>query len=188
MMGNMGFPVVTRLGINQFWYKYWSTDKRYSLRLSQVKVTNSFIKLFLKYGFYIYTNTLLHEYWFYKSFKRRRVLLHQKHNWQYFRRAFMTDHIAGTKDQFLIRKETLEFFPMRTWIFKYLKWVIVMVKWFVPDKFTNIKYYKKVITKSQSNILHLIDPDHTFSIELFNRIKLYSSFIELNKTKFRYSI
>ncbi len=173
----MGFPVITRLGINQFWYNHLHSDRRYAMRLGQVRVTELFIKLFLKYGFCIYTNTMLHEYWFYKSFKRRRIHLHQKHNWQYFRRAFMIDHIANTKDQFLIRKETFEFFPMRTWIFKYLKWVIVMVKWFVPDKFTNLKYYKRVSVTPKSNILHLIDPDNTFAGELFRRVKFFASYL-----------
>lgn len=179
-MGNMGFPVITRLGINQFWYKHWNTDKRYSLRVGQVRSAELFIKLFLKYGFYVYTNTLIHEYWFHKSFKRRRVAKHLNQNWHYFRKAFMTDHIAGTKDQFLIRKETFEFFPMKTWFFKYLKWVVVMVKWFVPDKFTNLKYYKRVYLDSQSNIFHSIDPDNTFTEELFERVKFFLSYASKN--------
>ena len=34
-MGNMGYPVITRLGINQFWYKNWYTDSDFMLNFKQ---------------------------------------------------------------------------------------------------------------------------------------------------------
>ena len=31
----MGYPVITRLGINQMWYKYWYSDKAYATNIIQ---------------------------------------------------------------------------------------------------------------------------------------------------------
>nr|QPL15896.1 ribosomal protein S3a [Strombidium sp.] len=181
IMANMGYPVVTRLGINQTWYNQWSPDKNYPLRTQQFNLTKKFLKIYLTYGIMSHSNIFIHEYWYNKKFKFRRTLKHYLFITKYFRQAYLTDHIVGTKVKFLIRKRTFEYFPMRYWFYKYFNWVIILVKWFVPNKFSNQKYYRINVYKAVGAIF----PNHTLKYSknksYYKRFNYFLKFIVLLK-------
>ena len=112
-MGNMGNPVVTRLGINQFWYKNWFTDNKYSQFVKEDSLINLFIPLYLNHGVTFKTNPFVHEYWYKKSYKSLRSTNHEKTNLQSFRRYFYTNDRLGIEHSYFIRHRTGEYFPMR---------------------------------------------------------------------------
>lgn len=130
----MGNPVSTRLGVNQFWYKHWYTDKNLSLELKQDESLEKLIAFYLEYGLSFSSNPLLHEYWYRKNLKQLRVNAHQKNNHRFFRRFFYTNDALGIEHSYLIRNKTAEYFPMRLWVLKYSGWVIFSVQWFKPLK------------------------------------------------------
>jgi len=138
----MGNPVSTRLGINQFWYKHWYSDSSKSLELKQDDSLEKLITFYLQYGLTFQTNPLIHEYWYRKNMKTVRINLQDKNNSRFFRRFFYTNDTLGIEHSYLIRNKTPEYFPMRTWVFKYAGWVIFSVQWFKPLKF-----------KSKSNLI-----------------------------------
>lgn len=130
----MGNPVSTRLGINQFWYKHWYSDSSKSLELKQDEALEKLITFYLQYGLTFQTNPLIHEYWYRKNMKTVRINLQDKNNSRFFRRFFYTNDTLGIEHSYLIRNKTPEYFPMRTWVFKYAGWVIFSVQWFKPLK------------------------------------------------------
>ena len=134
----MSYPIITRLGINQFWYRHWYTDKLYSSSINQDFSIKLLLKTFLKYGLYQLNNIFIHEYWYNKKFKTKRYNKFFIQNTIFFRRFYFSNNIVGVEHSYLIRKVTPEYFPMKLWLFRYNNWVIISWHWFKPQK-TNKK-------------------------------------------------
>ena len=147
-MGNMGHPVITRLGINQFWYKHWYCDYKH-LNLKQDDTLSLLLDLYLNYGLTFKTNPFIHEYWYKKFSKKIRTYDQAKKNAKFFRRFYYTNANLSIEHSYLIRHKTGEYFPMRHWVMKYGGWIILQVHWFKPLK---IKYDKTKHKKSTSFI------------------------------------
>lgn len=133
-MGNMGYPVITRLGTNQFWYKHWYSDKLYASNLQKFNLLETLLDFYLKHGLSYTSNFFIHEYWYKNSKFNSRS---EPTNYQlksYFRRFFYTHSILSIEHNYLLRNKTQEYFPMRTWVLKYLNWVVFSVQWFKPAK------------------------------------------------------
>jgi hypothetical protein len=163
----MGNPVSTRLGVNQFWYKHWYTDSSKSLELKQDDALEKLIAFYLQYGLSFQTNPFLHEYWYRKNIKAVRIVTQSKNNSRFFRRFFYTNDTLGIEHSYLIRNKTPEYFPMRTWVFKYAGWVIFSVQWFKPLK---VKSPHKFTARSSSYVGSVAKP--TPNVLLSKRIKL----------------
>lgn len=133
-IGNMGNPVITRLGINQFWYKHWYSDTTTSLNIKQDDSFEQLINVYLNYGLSFNTNPFIHEYWYRKSAQKVRVSEHVKNNMRFFRRFFYTNDNLSIEHTYLIRNQSGEYFPMRTWVLKYGGWIIILIHWFKPIK------------------------------------------------------
>ena len=136
-MGNMGYPVVTRIGINQFWYRHWYSDTNYSSNLKQDNLFDKLVYMYLKYGLTLQNNPFFHEYWYRKTNKPLRTKLLNSKNNKFFRRFFYENTTLSIEHSFFLRNETGEYFPLRTWILKYGNWVIVCVQWYKPMKGKN---------------------------------------------------
>jgi hypothetical protein len=130
----MGNPVITRLGINQFWYKHWYSDTTQALNIKQDDSFEKLINIYLNYGLVFKTNPFLHEYWYRKFAHKIRVFDQEERNTKFFRRFFYTNDNLSIEHTYLIRNRTGEYFPMRTWVMKYGGWVIICVNWFKPLK------------------------------------------------------
>ena len=129
----MGNPIITRLGINQFWYKNWYSDKLFSTNLHQDKSFEFLLKLYLDYGLTFSSNSFIHEYWYRPSYKKFRTLNHTQ-NMNSYRRFFYTNDSLEIDHSYLLRNKTGEYFPMRNWFFRYLNWIVLTVQWFKPVK------------------------------------------------------
>jgi len=136
-MGNMGHPVITRIGINQFWYRHWYSDTNYSNNLKQDNLFDKLVYLYLKYGLTFQNNPFFHEYWYRKTNKPVRTKFFTRKNIKFFRRFYYQNTTLSIEHSFLLRKETAEYFPLRTWILKYGNWVVVCVQWYKPMKGKN---------------------------------------------------
>jgi hypothetical protein len=135
----MGYPVVTRLGINQFWYKHWYTDSVYKQYVQQDLIFERFIMLYVNYGTTFKNNVFVHEYWYSKPSKIIRTLP-LKSYMKYYRRFYYSNSTLGIEHSFLLRNHSGEYFPMRCWILKYNSWIILSLKFFKPLKMKNSKY------------------------------------------------
>ena len=134
-LGNMGYPVITRLGISQFWYNHWYSDSNYSY-LRNFKQDQTFIRLFklyVKYGLTFSNTAFFHEHFFNKQSKIIRTSTSIK-NLKYYRRFYFSNEKLGIEHSYFLRYKTGEYFPLRLWLIKYSDWVIICFNSFKPIK------------------------------------------------------
>jgi hypothetical protein len=171
----MGYPVVTRLGLNQFWYKHWY-GKSTSLYFYNFKQDLSFIKLFkmyLNYGLTFSSPVFFHEFFFNNNYKKIRLDIIFK-NLKYFRRFYFSNYNLGIEHSYFLRYRTGEYFPLRLWIIKYSNWLILSFNCFKPVK---KKYGSNIFIKEEfyavtSNLLYNRDKSK------YNRFKLVFLFLK----------
>ena len=168
-MGNMGYPVITRLGLNQFWYRHWysNCNKSYFNNLKQDLIFTHFFKMYVNYGCTFPNSILFHEFFFNKKSKliRNNIILK---NLKYYRRFYFSNYNLGIEHSYFLRYKTGEFFPLRLWVIKYSGWLLLCFNCFKPvkKKFKNIRN-----TKSE---LYSLSPNLGYSsrISKYNRFKL----------------
>jgi hypothetical protein len=161
-MGNMGYPVITRLGTNQFWYKHWYSDKLYATNIQQLDLLETLINFYLKHGLSYTSNFFIHEYWYKHAVTaglRSEVVDQQLKS--YFRRYFYAHSVLSIEHNYLLRHKTQEYFPMRTWVLKYHNWVIFSIQWFKPVKTKQ----KQTFLRSASFVgaIHKTGQNHLYS-------------------------
>jgi hypothetical protein len=161
----MGYPVVTRLGINQFWYRHWYTDTFYKQNAQQDSMFERFIMLYVNYGTTFKNNVFIHEYWYSKPSKAVRTLP-LKSYMKYHRRFYYSNSLLGIEHSFLLRNHSGEYFPMRCWILKYNNWVILSLKFFKPLKIKTPNYTRANRKTSISSATS------DFNYQLNNNIRL----------------
>ena len=164
----MGHPVITRLGVNQFWYRHWYTDNSYSQNCHQDLMFEKFVMLYVDYGTNYNHNMFIHEYWYTKPSKQIR-LAPLKTYMKHYRKFFYSNTTLGIEHSFLLRNHSGEYFPMRCWILKYNKWIIISLKFFKPLK---VKYFNPYTERSKTSLSSAItdfnyNNDHTIRIKLF---------------------
>ena len=130
-IGNMGNPVITRLGRSQMWYRKWYTDFKYSSNVKLLKTFNDIVKAYFTYGLFFNTNTFINTFW-YKNIPHAQTKISQTN--LYFRRYFYAHHKLTIEHTYLIRNTTSEYFSLRIYILKYSNWLILSVQWFKPVK------------------------------------------------------
>lgn len=137
-LGNMGFPVITRLGISQFWYKHWCSKSNFFLNTKQDKLIFKLFKIYINYGVTFPTSIFFHEYFFTRKGKSLRNKIIFK-NWKYFRKIFFSCDSLEIEHTYFSRKKTGEFFPLRLWLFRYSDWIILAFSCFKPFKSKSLK-------------------------------------------------
>lgn len=167
----MGYPVVTRLGINQFWYRHWYTDTFYKQNCHQDLIFERFVMLYINYGTTFKNNIFIHEYWYSKPSKVIRTLP-LKSYMKHYRRFYYSNTLLGIEHSFLLRNHSGEYFPMRCWILKYNNWVILSLKFFKPLK---IKTQRNEANKKLS--VSSITTELNYNLEKNPRFNLFYSYM-----------
>jgi hypothetical protein len=154
----MSNPTITRVGINQFWYKHWYSDTALAKNLQHDYLFTNLIQLYLNYGLLLKSNIFLHEYW-YKFYNAKNVKLQYQFRAYntFFRRFYYANDIVSIEHTFLLRNTTPEYFPMNLWFFKFTNWIVIAVNWFKPlkqkqqkDKYTNSASAINTLTRYSS--------------------------------------
>jgi hypothetical protein len=136
-MGNMGFPVITRLGINQFWYNHWVNDFSYKYNSKVVRVALDSIYMYFKFGVTLINSLNVSSYWFPKSVKTKAISKIKADKNLYFRRKFVINERFSVNVSWDFNKTVGEYFPMRTWFMRYSNWTVIFTFWFKPIKNTS---------------------------------------------------
>jgi hypothetical protein len=150
----MGYPVITRLGLNQFWYRHWYSDLQFQENVKQDKSFTTLIKFYLNYGLTFINNIFFSEYFFNKKLKNIRLTNLVTNN-KFFRKFYFNNNLLGIEHSYFIRYKTGEFFPLKIWILKYSKWVII--------NFTCFKPFKKNKVNLKSTVKELSSVNPSFS-------------------------
>lgn len=177
----MGYPVITRLGINQFWYKHWYSDVNFRSNYKQQKLFITLLEMYINYGLTFNNNINFNEYFFNS---RQKFLRSQSFytNMKYFRRFFFSNYTLGIEHSYFLRYKTGEYFPMRIWFIKYARWIILCFTCFKPikKKPRNKNLIKKEIYALSPNLLY------TNSKAQWIRFKLFFLFFKKNYYKKNY--
>lgn len=171
----MGYPVVTRLGLNQFWYKHWYSDLNFKENLKQDRSFVSLLKFYLNYGLMFSTNIFFHEYFFNRNLKNIR-LSNISTNMKFFRKFYFSNSLLGIEHSYFLRYKTGEYFPLRIWLIKYSNWIILNFNCFKPIKSKG--KFKKSINKEFS----AISPNFSMNYAnvSFKRYKILYLFLKTN--------
>lgn len=129
----MGYPVLTRLGLNQFWYKNWYSDINFKSNFKQDKIFINLVKFYLTYGLTFISNIFFNEYFFTKNSKNIRLRTLITNN-KFFRKFFFSNTVLGIEHSYFLRYRTGEYFPFRIWIIKYANWIIINFNCYKPIK------------------------------------------------------
>lgn len=135
-MGNMAYPVVTRLGLNQFWYSHWYSDTtyNYTLQYKQSVTFKYLFRMYLNYGLTFSNSLFFHEIFLSKPFKQIRHRVSITNHLKHFRRFFFTHERLGIEHSYYLRYKTGEYFPIRLWIMSWSQWFIISFNCFKPIK------------------------------------------------------
>jgi hypothetical protein len=145
----MGYPVLTRLGLNQFWYKNWYSDANFKSNLKHDKIFLELLKFYLNYGLTFTNNVFFNEYFFNKKLKNLRLSNLITNN-KFFRKFFFSNDVLGIEHSYFLRYKTSEYFPFRIWIIKYSNWIIINFCCYKPVKGSSKS--KSKIKKEYSSI------------------------------------
>ena len=137
----MNYPILTRLGMNQFWYRHWYSDITYTKNLQIDKLLSKAVHVYLTYGCTSPNNRFVHEYWYYPYSKKKRIFNDRKHKNLFYRQFSYTNEPLSIHHTFLLRSEVDEYFSLKTWLLKFRGWFILSVHWFKPAKRTYKKMY-----------------------------------------------
>ena len=180
----MGNPVITRLGIQQFWHNHWYSDTHVSSNLQQDRLFQNLLNLYLTYGLNIRENLFIHEYWYgnNKRIKSLKLSYPKVTHTMFYRRYHYLNNIVGIEHNFLLRNTTAEYFPLKLWLFKFNNWVILNVTWFKPMKGRN-KAVSTLGSASAANVLHKPASKYFSS----KRLKLLLAFFFLKLSAKKYT-
>jgi len=134
-LGNMGYPVITRLGISQFWYSHWYADTRnnYLRNFENSQIFIKLLKLYLKYGLLFSNPIFFHEHFFQRYSKSTRSAISIR-NLRYYRKFYFSNYNLSIEHSYLLRYRTGEYFPLRLWLIKYSNWFVLCFNAFKPIK------------------------------------------------------
>jgi hypothetical protein len=183
-IGNMGNPVITRLGKTQIWYKNWYTNLHFSKTLKIIHTFEKIINSYFNYGIF-YTKNLFHHSFWYKThtFNQKNNYIDVSSNRSinnelYFRKYYFSHKTLTIEHSYFIRLSTPEYFPLKLNVLSYNKWLVVSLQWFKP--------FKKTFKKHQFflNKKHPILSYNSPSVLKNNkkRLILFSLFIKNNPT------
>lgn len=157
----MSNPCINRWGLNTFWYNFWYADHRYAYTLQQDNVFSHLISTFLLYGLNVSENVFANTYWYSKHWQK----------WQcpsYWRYKYSVNPLTQQKMWYRIRYNQDCIFPMRMWIFRYDKWIIIHLAWFRPFK---RKYMtNRYIQRYERDAFSLERPRNRSSIRRMKRL------------------
>ena len=132
------------------------------------------IRAYLDYGFSFKNFIFIHEYWYrsYRSSKRVKSIntaLVLRERRMYHRKFYYENSEMSVTHNYTLRVKTPEYFPTRTWFIKYLRWIIVCVRWYKPWK---TKYKRESHTRAASGVNVLSKPTDTYFFNKRLRIVL----------------
>jgi len=166
-MGNMSNPTVTRLGSMQLWYKHWYSDTLMPTNLQHDKMFQKLIRVYLDYGFIFQTSIFMSDYW-YRTHRNSintnliKSSITQREQRLYYRKYYYENSEMSVTHSYKMRVKTPEYFPSRTWFIKYMRWVIVCVRWYKPWK---AKRKKRVLSKAASGVNVLAKPTEQYYLD-----------------------
>lgn len=169
----MGNPIVTRLGITQFWYKNWHNNFHFSKTFKIMCTLEKIVNTYFNYGIFYQNNFFHHSFWYKNLLLKQNIL--EKNIFKknlYFRKYFFSHQTLTIEHSYYIRLKTPEYFPLKLYIMKYRNWVIASLQWFKPLKKSN-----KILYNPNQNTLTFYTKKSPSILKLRKRLVLISLYL-----------
>jgi hypothetical protein len=131
-MGNISNPSINRWGLNLFWYRFWYTDKNYSLVVQQDAFITKLIHIFINYGILFPKNIFTNRFWYSSEVLTRNY--YNEHNTKYYRVVNFKSEAMKINEFYYIRTKLKNVYYSRIWILRYQNWIIINFYAFQPPK------------------------------------------------------
>lgn len=141
----MSNPSINRWGLNVFWYHFWYSDTHYASNAEQDNLMLTLVNTYLFYGITTPFHFFINNYW---KFTKH----HQQPLKTYFRFFTITNDHFHITSHYRLRNKIDCVFPMRIWILKFQKWVILTFFWFQPWK--KRRYAKQLTAIKYKPLFH----------------------------------
>jgi len=148
----------------QLWYKHWYSDTLMPTSLQHDKMFQQLIRTYLDYGFSFKNFLFVHEYWYRthrrsQKLKSLRTSVISRERRMYHRKFYYENSEMSVTHSYTLRTKTPEYFPARTWFVKYLRWIIICVRWYKPWK---IKHKRERFPRAASGVNTLSKPTESY--------------------------
>jgi hypothetical protein len=164
-VGNIGNPVVNRLGTNIFWQKYWFSENFYSTKLHQYRLILLLVQIYLKYGLQFSKNVFHNFYWFNQLYQNKNKL-------SYYRWSNFFNDLSQTETKHRFRLKSGLFYKTKINLLVYNKWLIVILQWFEPDKRRSYRLKKLNQNNFKNIVISPTKNQNSYFKRFFNTIKL----------------
>ena len=153
----MSNPCINRWGINTFWYRFWYSDNNYSENIKHDSLFIKLLNIYLYHGINLPSNIFFNKYWYLGSSLTTIIP-------DYFRFFTYKNKILGVQSSYRLRQKTTDIYPMKVWLLKFDKWILINFYWFQPlKKKFNSRTNRFNLTRDLYNVPRL-DSFHTNSI------------------------
>ena len=169
-MGNVSNPSINRWGLNTLWHRFWFKDWGYSSCVNQDRNLSQLIETYLLHGLETPRNFFSNPYWYQTS----NVQIKRP---TYFRWILTKNKTLGFRTTYRLRVHTTDFYPMKIWILRYSRWLIVNLYWFQPNKYKKRKVQKKWKSAEVTETPHKA----RIEISVKRRLKTLTTFNVLRK-------
>ncbi len=152
--------------MNLFWYNFWFTDYKYFYPLHQDKMLRTFFYIYVNYGMFFPTHSLLSTYWY--SAKTISLSADDQYNFKAFRMhhtPYDEDDDHGT---YKTRVKISCMYISRIWILRFADWFVLCFYSLRPKETNLVRKAKIKIGTFDSN---LISVGHQTRTQLVKRIK-----------------
>ena len=135
-LGNVSNPSINRWGLNTLWHRFWFKDWGYSSCINQDRNITALVETYLLHGLETPNNFFSNPYWYSNNLVNLKRPV-------YFRWILAKNKTLGFRTTYRLRVQTTDFYPMKIWILRYSRWLIINFYWFQPNKYKKRKTQKK---------------------------------------------
>ena len=169
-MGNVSNPSINRWGLNTLWHRFWFKDWGYATTVNQDRNIALLVENYLLHGLDVPNQLFVNPYWYHQTLSKIKRPL-------YFRWIMAKNKTLGFRTMYRLRVQTTDFYPMKIWILRYSRWLIVNFYWFQPNKYKRRKVKKKWTSAELTDTRRFSGQDST----LQKRVKTLLTFTIFKK-------
>jgi hypothetical protein len=137
-MAQIGSVIANRTGNMNYWNTHWWADKNYSFSLHQDILIKNFLPFFYIYGFFFNSHPWQNRRWVFNltQLPIRNKLFFSK----FYRVIVLKNNLFETTNK-LININYKFLYPLKIWILRYQKWLIIF--WFFYKAFQKSNIFRK---------------------------------------------
>lgn len=171
-MAQIGSVIANRTGNMNYWNSNWWADKNYSFSLHQDILIKSFLPFFYIYGIFFNNHPWQHRRWIFNitQLPIRNKLFFSK----FYRVIVLKNNLFETTNK-LIHINYKFLYPLKIWILRYQKWLVVF--WFFYKAFQKSNISGRFNILGRRNQLFLKKKNNTYFFLRYHYLLKHKNFV-----------